>query len=403
MDTGGSFSGGVIAMLILKRRKIMIKRNIRILWGIALLQGMVFYAPVATLYRQAAGLGIFHITLIESISLWLIICLEIPWGWAADRIGYRKTMLCCCGIYFISKIVFWQAEGFCGFLLERILLSIVCAGISGVDSTMLYLSCGEGKSHWAFSIYESLGQAGLLLSAGIYALWVGDNYRLAAFLTVLSYGTAAILSLGLREISVEAGREPGKSPASIWTVLKRQLSNPSLVMLLLAVGLFNESHQTITVYLSQLQYVRAGMNPAQISLAYILVNVLALMGGLSARLSNRLGSKAMGIGLLVLASISCLVMGLFPFPTLSVLSVMMLRACFGLMQPLQMELQNRTFTGKERATALSVNAVILDGMGIFLNLLYGAVAQTRLDFALYLGAALCAVGAVFYRKAVRAF
>ena len=131
----------------------MIKRNIRILWGIALLQGMVFYAPVATLYRQAAGLGIFHITLIESISLWLIICLEIPWGWAADRIGYRKTMLCCCGIYFISKIVFWQAEGFCGFLLERILLSIVCAGISGVDSTMLYLSCGEGKSHWAFSIY----------------------------------------------------------------------------------------------------------------------------------------------------------------------------------------------------------------------------------------------------------
>lgn len=54
MDTGGSFSGGVIAMLILKRRKIMIKRNIRILWGIALLQGMVFYAPVATLYLGAA-------------------------------------------------------------------------------------------------------------------------------------------------------------------------------------------------------------------------------------------------------------------------------------------------------------------------------------------------------------
>ena len=42
----------------------MIKRNIYLLWGIALLQGMVFYAPVATLYRQAAGLGIFHITLL---------------------------------------------------------------------------------------------------------------------------------------------------------------------------------------------------------------------------------------------------------------------------------------------------------------------------------------------------
>ena len=52
----------------------MIKRNVYLLWGIALLQGMVFYAPVATLYRQAAGLGIFHITLIESISLGLMLC-----------------------------------------------------------------------------------------------------------------------------------------------------------------------------------------------------------------------------------------------------------------------------------------------------------------------------------------
>ena len=68
----------------------MNKRNILLLWGIALLQGMVFYAPVSTLYRQAAGLGIFHITLIESISLWLTICLEIPWGWAADL---RSTLL----------------------------------------------------------------------------------------------------------------------------------------------------------------------------------------------------------------------------------------------------------------------------------------------------------------------
>ena len=79
----------------------MFKRNVLRLWGIALLQGMVFYAPVATLYRQAAGLGIFHITLIESISLGLMLCLEIPWGILADRIGYRKTMLVCSFLFFI--------------------------------------------------------------------------------------------------------------------------------------------------------------------------------------------------------------------------------------------------------------------------------------------------------------
>ena len=374
----------------------MIKRNIRILWGIALLQGMVFYAPVATLYRQAAGLGIFHITVIESISLWLTICLEIPWGWVADRIGYRKTMLSCCGLYFVSKAVFWQAEGFCGFLLERVLLSIVCAGLSGVDSSMLYLSCGEKDSHRAFSIYESLGQVGLLLSAGIYALWVGENYRLAAFLTVLSYGAAAILSLGLQEVSPGSGEQSGKSSGNIWTVLKGQLGNPRLLIFLIAIGLFNETHQIVTVFLSQLQYVRAGMSHMQISAAYMLVNALALLGVFSARLSNWLGMKLFGAALLGLAAVCCLRLGLFPLPLISVPAVMALRVCYGLMQPMQLELQNRMVTGKDRATALSINAVVLDSLGIFLNLLYGRIAEIRLDLALYLGAALCLTGVLLY-------
>lgn len=374
----------------------MIKRNIRILWGIALLQGMVFYAPVATLYRQAAGLGIFHITVIESISLWLTICLEIPWGWVADRIGYRKTMLSCCVLYFISKVVFWQAEGFAGFLLERILLSVVCAGLSGVDSSMLYLSCGEKDSHRAFSIYESLGQAGLLLSAGIYSLWVGENYRLAAFLTVVSYGAAAILSLGLQEVSPGDESQLGKSFGNIWTVLKGQLGNPRLLVFLIAIGLFNETHQIVTVFLSQLQYVRAGMNHMQISVAYMLVNALALLGVFSARLSNWLGMKFFGVVLLIIAAVCSLLLGLFPIPLISVLAVMLLRICHGLMQPMQLELQNRMVTGKDRATALSINAVVLDSLGIFLNLIYGKVAEIRLDLALYLGALMCFAGIFLY-------
>ena len=55
-----------------------IKKNIWLMYAIALLQGMVFYGPVATLYRQAAGVDIFGITLIESISLALCVLLELP-------------------------------------------------------------------------------------------------------------------------------------------------------------------------------------------------------------------------------------------------------------------------------------------------------------------------------------
>lgn len=54
------------------------KRNVWLMYAIALLQGMVFYGPIATLYRQSAGVTIFEITIIESISLALCLLLELP-------------------------------------------------------------------------------------------------------------------------------------------------------------------------------------------------------------------------------------------------------------------------------------------------------------------------------------
>ena len=144
----------------------MLKRNIFCMCAIALLQGMVFYAPVATLYRRAAGVSVFEISLIEAVSLALCVALEVPWGYLADRLGYRRTMVLCCGLYFISKLVFWQADSFGDFLTERILLAVVQAGLSGVDSAILYLSCKGRDSLRVFSVYNALTMAGLV-AAGL--------------------------------------------------------------------------------------------------------------------------------------------------------------------------------------------------------------------------------------------
>ena len=65
------------------------------MYAIALLQGMVFYGPIATLYRQAKGVSVLQITIIESVSLTLCLLLEFPWGILADQIGYKRTILLC--------------------------------------------------------------------------------------------------------------------------------------------------------------------------------------------------------------------------------------------------------------------------------------------------------------------
>ena len=89
------------------------KRNIKIMFIIALLQGLVFYAPISTLYRQASGLNIFQISIIESICLALCLLLELPWGLVADKIGYRKAFIICrLKVYLLASYrFFWFPTG----------------------------------------------------------------------------------------------------------------------------------------------------------------------------------------------------------------------------------------------------------------------------------------------------
>ncbi|MDD3411030.1 MAG: MFS transporter [Eubacteriales bacterium] len=372
------------------------KRNLRLLYAIALLQGMVFYGPIATLYRAAAGVGIFEITLIESLSLALCVALELPWGVVADKIGYRRTMIFCCALYFISKLVFWRAEGFGGFLLERLLLSVVMAGLSGVDASLLYLSCEKGESQRAFGLYNGCCTAGLLLASTAYTvLLAGQSYRLTALLTAIAYGLAALLSLGLTEV-----RSTEKSPGAgaFRAALKTQLSDKRLLCLLVGAALLSEASQTLTVFLSQLQYVRCGMSAALIGAAYGLVTAAGLLGAFSGRLTKRLGERRVCDGTFLLCAASCALLALTQSSLLSIAGVVCLRVGASLLAPLQTELQNRRVQSENRATLLSVNAVLMEGVAVATNLLYGKAADLSLPLALGLGCALCLTGWGLFRR-----
>ena len=368
----------------------MIKKNILLMNAISLLQGMVFYAPIATLYREAQGVSIFQITIIESISLALCLLLELPWGILADRIGYRKTFLFCCCLYLVSKLVFWQASGFAGFLLERVLLSIVMAGISGVDISILYLSCPPDKSQRIFGIFNSLQTAGMLLASLTYSLFIGEQYRLAGLLTVFSYGLAALLSLGITE--VHPVEQPTFSVQGFVLLLRGTLRNRSLLLMLIGIALLNETHQTVTVFLSQLQYVRCGLSSSGMGLIHILLTLVGMGSIFSARLTERIGEMRFGLLQYIIAGTSCLLLALTQSAWLSILLILLLRISFSLFQPLQEEWQNRLVQTEDRATALSINALLMDSVGVATNVAFGRLADSSLPSALYAGAGLCGFG-----------
>ena len=377
-----------------------LQKNRAILYSMAVLHGMVFYGPIATLYRQAAGVNIFQIAQIEGISLALCVALELPWGVLADKIGYRRTMLICCGLYFVSKIIFWQANGYGLFLLERVILAVSMAGLSGVETSMLYLSSDRYKAQHVFGVYNNCSTVGLMAAAGVYTLWIGNNYRLAGLLTVISYGLAALLAFGLTEVRAPEGQT--QNHAAVFRENVAQLfKNRRLMLLLVAVALLNETHQSITVFLNQLQYLKCGMTVRQIGFVYGGITIAGLLGVLSAKATLRLKHKPFGVMLYACCCIACVALAVTRSAVLSVAAVLALRVAFSLFQPLQTDLQNKAITSQHRATVLSVNAVLMEGVGISTNLLYGGIAKANLSLAMGCGALLCLIGLVLYVSSFR--
>lgn len=367
-----------------------IKKNIYLMYAIAFLEGMVFYGPISTLYRQAQGLSVFHITLIESISLILMLIMEIPWGIIADKIGYKSTMVFCSVLFFASKIVFWIANGFWWFLLERVFLSIVISGMSGVDISILYLSCKEGESQKTFSIYNSLGVVGMLIASVVFAVFVGDDYKTAGILTVISYGAAAFVTCFLKEVKGSETRsiKLGEFKSTFLQIIK----NKHLLMFLIAVAFVTETHQVITVFLNQIQYAKCGLSAAVIGYIYVAVTLAGLLAVFSDKFTQKIGIKTAGTTMQIIMILSCMLLACTGNALISVGGIMLLHIANSIFQPLQMELQNKQVLTTNRATELSIYAIIIDSIGAGTNLLFGALATAGISLAFLGGMGLCLIG-----------
>jgi MFS family permease len=368
----------------------------KIYYIIILLQGMVFYAPAAGLYRVERGLSPFQITLIESISLLFMIALEIPMGFLAERIGYRNTILFCNLLYFLSKLVFWRADSFALFLLERVLLAVVCAGLSGCDSAYLYACAGEKNSAAAFSLYQALGTAGIVTAALVFTYGIGGNLDRSAALTAGTYGIAAVLSFFLPEAA--GPRAEPVSFARVARLLRSQRRDSLRFLLYLAAcALLTQTVQIAAVFLSQLQYRRCGIATGTMGLCYLAVQGAALSAAFSHRFSARLGETPFTCALFLLAGAACAVLAVTRSAALSVLCVALLSAASALLAPAMMTVQNRQSAAAfARAAVLSVYSMATDGFSAPVSSALGKAADFGLSRAFALGAVFCAAGLVLY-------
>ncbi|KYO67053.1 hypothetical protein ATZ99_08710 [Thermovenabulum gondwanense] len=354
----------------------MNRRNYFLMCAVVFLQGFVFYGPIATLYRQAKGLSMYDIFFIESVSLILMIALEIPWGWFADRFGYKLTLAISNFLFFLSKIVFYRADSFSLFLLERIILALSIAGISGCDIALLYASIEKKESERYFGIYEAVSTLGFFLASLASTAVVGVSMEFAAKLTIFPYGFAWILTLFLQETGGRIEKKP-----FLLTSLKNAFNNGRMLLFIIAVALVTQVSHSTTIFLNQVQYMKSGINLRYYGIIMAGVQLLPVFSAKTYTITGKLGQSLSMKLFFGVISTACFILSRTKNPAFSVLFIALIGTCYALSRPIFLDIQNKSIITDSRATLLSIYSMIINIICAVVNLIIGKAADISIETA----------------------
>ena len=359
------------------------RRNIPLMYLISFFQNIVLYASISTLYRQARGLTLSEYAIIDGLSYIFQLAFEIPFGMIADRIGYKKTLIISNGIHLLARLIFWQAFGFTSFLLERLFFSMAIAGLSGVDVSILYLSCGRDESQKVFSRNSAIATAGMLTGSLIFTLFLSDNYEATAIGTVITHGIAFALSFFICDVKDAQPKDPRPTLGRLADTLKVTLKDRKFLLFILADALIAYGTWASRILLSQQKFMGLGLTERHIGWIEILLACLALSAVYSAVLTKKLGFKKFLLVCAVTIAVSAAVMGLTGNVLLAIFSSALIEVCYDFLPPLFNDLYSKRVTVSDRATQLSVYAMVgeLFSFGISLAM---SVVTARTDSGAFL-------------------
>jgi MFS family permease len=103
----------------------------------------------------------------------LLMALEIPTGWFADRFGNRRSLILGSLIQVAGMLCCWLAEGIPGLLLACLLVAVGDAFRSGADQALLYRTCVAVGRESAFQEIEARSRAVQVIA--LAALIVGGG------------------------------------------------------------------------------------------------------------------------------------------------------------------------------------------------------------------------------------
>lgn len=230
-----------------------------------LLLSAYFFTPYIVVYAVGLGIPLSQILVVEGIFALLVVVLEVPSGWVADRITPRVALILSGVANIVGCVMLAMADAAWMYWAVQPVFAVAMVLGSGSDSALLLQALRREGHTEQFEPWESRTQSLLLATLAI-------SYAMASALFLLGgaastfWGTAAASLLGVMLVSMVStggGEQTGEQHQTMGLVRTIGLivadlrQDPGQVRVLAAAVLTGTAFAVMT-YLSPIYYGQAG-------------------------------------------------------------------------------------------------------------------------------------------------
>jgi hypothetical protein len=297
--------------------------------------------------------------------------LEIPTGWFADRFGNRRSLILGSLIQVAGMICCWLAEGVPGLFLACALVAVGDAFRSGADQALLYRSCVALDREGDFQRIEArsravqvIAMAGLIVGGGAIVTTWGFAAGWAAETLLCTFG--GLIAFAMIEPPPAATEDTDDESPAPRTRIPWRIA--ALVILPLALL------DALTASGSFVLQTSGGNSPAQVT---ILVALITLADAAGSTLAMRLPATGLRAQV-ALAAAGALIAGVaVSVPGALIPSVVVLAFATGVSHPLRAAAIQRMATDDMRARAASAASACDMALSTLFLLLAGSLLSGR--------------------------